>query len=305
MDAIKQLITAHDSIIIIAHVRPDGDCVGATQGLAHTIRHQFPTKKVYVRFEALEYLAFLGAPDEIEDSLFPDSLVISVDTASRERIYDQRFTLGKALLRIDHHPHVDFFGDIDYVDTSSPSTCNIITRLIREFGWDIPASAATALYTGITTDTGRFRYRGVTEQTLRQAADLLKTGIQPVDIYDQLYARDLLHVHFLGTFLSQAQTANGVIYVVLHQQEIVDSGLSEDQAANFISHLSDINGYPIWFLAYQTKEGIWRIRLRSSGIVINDVASRYQGGGHPQASGCQLTSIDQLPAFIADLERLT
>jgi bifunctional oligoribonuclease and PAP phosphatase NrnA len=305
MDAIKQLIIEHDSIIIIAHIRPDGDCVGATQGLARTIRHQFPTKNVYVRFEALEYLAFLGAPDDIDDAVFSRSLVISLDTASRERIYDQRFTLGKALLRIDHHPHVDFFGDIDYVDTSSPSTSNIITRLVTEFGWDIPASAATALYTGITTDTGRFRYRGVNEQTLRQAADLLKTGIQPVDIYDQLYARDLLQVHFLGTFLSQAQTAKGVIYVVLHQQEIIDSGLNEDQAANYISHLSDINGFPIWFLAYQTKEGMWRVRLRSNGIVINEVASRYQGGGHPQASGCQLTSIDQLPSLIADLERLT
>ncbi len=304
MEEIKQIIAENDSIIIIAHVRPDGDCIGATQGLAQTIRHQFPTKKVYVRYESLEYLAFLGAPDEIEDNLFPESLVISLDTANRDRIYDQRFSQGKALLRIDHHPHIDFFGDIDYVDTSSPSTCNIITRLLTEFGWQIPAAAALALYTGITTDTGRFRYRGVSEQTLRQAADLLKTGIQPVDIYDQLYARDLLQVHFLGTFLSQAQTANGVIYVVLHQQEIKDSGLSEDQAANFISQLSDINGYPIWFLAYQTMEGMWRVRLRSSGIVINEVASRYQGGGHPQASGCQLTSIVQLPEFIADLERL-
>lgn len=304
MDAIRQLITEHDSIIIIAHVRPDGDCIGATQGLAQTIRHQYPTKSVYVRYEALEYLAFLGSPDNIDDSVFPNSLVISLDTATRDRIYDQRFSLGKALLRIDHHPHVDFFGDVDYVDTSSPSTCNIITRLLTEFGWEIPTSAAIALYTGITTDTGRFRYRGVNEQTLRQAADLLKTGIQPVDIYDQLYARDLLQVHFLGTFLSQAQTAKGVIYVVLHQQEIKDSGLTEDQAANYISQLSDINGYPIWFLAYQTVEGIWRIRLRSSGVVINEVATRYQGGGHPQASGCQLTSIDQLPEFIADLERL-
>lgn len=304
MESIKQLIMEHDSIIIIAHVRPDGDCIGSTQGLAQTIRHQFPTKKVYVRYEAVDYLSFLGAPDEIDDTLFPNSLVISLDTATRERIYDPRFTLGKALLRIDHHPHVDFFGDIDYVDTTSPSTSNIITRLLTEFGWDIPQPAAVALYTGITTDTGRFRYRGVSEHTLRQAADLLKTGIQPVDIYDQLYARDLTQVHFLGSFLSQAQTANGVIYVVLDQEEITTSGLTEDQAANFISHLSDINGFPIWFLAYQTKEGIWRIRLRSSGIVINEVASRYEGGGHPQASGCQLTSIDQLPAFIADLERL-
>ena len=304
MDAIKQLITEHDSIIIIAHIRPDGDCIGSTQGLAQTIRHQFPTKKVYARYEALDYLAFLGVPDDVEDRIFAESLVISLDTANRDRIYDQRFSRGKALLRIDHHPHIDYFGDIDYVDTSSPSTCNIITRLLTEFGWEIPAGAAIALYTGITTDTGRFRYRGVSEQTLRQAADLLKTGIQPVDIYDQLYARDLLQVHFLGTFLSQAQTANGVIYVVLHQQEIQDSGLTEDQAANYISHLSDINGYPIWFLAYQTTEGIWRVRLRSSGVVINEVASRYHGGGHPQASGCQLTSIDQLPEFIADLERL-
>lgn len=304
MDSIKQFITEYDSIIIIAHVRPDGDCIGATQGLAHTIRHQFPDKKVYVRYEALDYLSYLGAPDEVDDELFSTSLVISLDTASRERIYDQRFATGKALVRIDHHPHVDFFGDVDYVDTTSPSTCNIITRLMTEFGWTIPQSAAIALYTGITTDTGRFRYRGVSEQTLRQAADLLKTGIQPVDIYDQLYARELDHVHFLGTFLSRIQTGNGVVYVVLDQAEIKKSGLTEDQAANFISHLSDINGYPIWFLAYQTTEGIWRVRLRSSGIVINEVASRYQGGGHPQASGCQLSSIDQLPAFVSDLERL-
>lgn len=305
MESIKNMIAAHDSVIIIAHIRPDGDCIGATQGLAQSIRATFATKQVYVRYEAVEYLSFLGAPDEVDDALFASSLVISLDTANQDRIFDQRYNKAKALIRIDHHPHIDFFGDIDYVDTTSPSTCNIITRLLNEWGWTIPLSAAKALYTGITTDTGRFRYRGITDQTFTQAASLLKTGVDPVEIYNLLYQRDLNQVHFLGTFLSQAQTANGVIYVVLSQEEITASGLSEEQAANFISHLSDIEGFPIWFITYQTKEGMWRVRLRSNGIVINEVASRYQGGGHPQASGCQLTSIDQLPEFISDLERLT
>jgi bifunctional oligoribonuclease and PAP phosphatase NrnA len=304
MESIKQMIHDHDSMIIIAHIRPDGDCIGATQGLAHSIRFQYPDKKVFVRYEAVDYLAFLGAPDDVSDETFTKSLVISLDTAHRDRIYDPRYNTGKALVRIDHHPHVDFFGDIDHVDTTSPSTCNIITQMLLDWGWHIPLSSAQALYTGITTDTGRFRYRGVTEQTLSQAASLVKAGVEPTTIYDQLYQRDLTQVHFLGTFLSQAQTAKGVIYVVLSQAEIMASGLSEDQAANFISHLSDIEGYPIWLLVYQTKEGMWRVRLRSSGIVINEVAARYHGGGHPQASGCQLSSIDQLPELIADLERL-
>lgn len=304
MESIKNLIHEYNSIIIIAHIRPDGDCVGSTQGLAHAIRHRYPTKRVFVRFENTEYLSFLGMSDDITDEVFIESLVISLDTATQERIYDQRYSNGKALIRIDHHPHVDFFGDIDYVDTTSPSTCNIITRLLGEWGWEIPVASAHALYTGITTDTGRFRYRGVNEQTLHQAATLLQSGVDPIEIYDNLYKKELNQLHFLGTFLSKIQTAKGVIYVVLSKEDIAASGLPEDTVANYISQLSDIEGYPIWMLIYQTNEGQWRGRLRSSGIVINEVASTYQGGGHPQASGVMLTGPDQVPALLADLERL-
>ncbi len=305
MNEIKTMIEAADPIIIIAHVRPDGDCIGASEGLRHSILHQFPTKQVVCRYEALDYLAFIGTPDDVADELFPTALVISLDTANQERIYDQRYNTAKQLLRIDHHPHIDFFGDIDYVDTTSPSTCNIITRLLTEWNYTIPPIAAKALLTGITTDTGRFRYRGVTAETLTQAATLLKTGIDVTDVYQSLYEKTIEELQFLGQFLSKIQTSpKGILYVVLTQEDITLAQLTDDAAANFISQLSDVKGYPIWFLVYQTKESEWRVRLRSASITINQVASNYQGGGHPLASGCKLDDLNQLPAFIEELESL-
>jgi phosphoesterase RecJ-like protein len=303
MNAIKEKIEKADSIIIIAHVRPDGDCIGSSEGLRHSIINRFPEKQVFCRYEPLDYLSFIGTPDEVDDSLFSQSLVISLDTANQERIYDQRFKLAKELVRIDHHPHVDFFGDVDYVDTSSPSTCNIITRLLQEWDYDIPQVAAKALLVGMTTDTGRFRYRGVTSQTFEQAAALLETGLDITSVYQPLYEKSLNEVQFLGHFLTKVQRSEvGILYIVLTQEDIKAYNLTDDAAANFINQLSDVKGFPIWFLVYQTKEGDLRVRLRSSHLVINGVASKYQGGGHPLASGCRLTSLDQLPEFINDLE---
>jgi phosphoesterase RecJ-like protein len=303
MKAIKEKIEKANSIIIIAHVRPDGDCIGAAEGLRHAIGHRFPKKQLFCRYEWIDSLAFIGTPDEVKDSLFGQSLVISVDTANQDRIYDQRYLLAKELVRIDHHPHVDTFGDVDYVDTSSPSTCNIITKLLQEWGYEIPQAAAKALFTGMTTDTGRFRYRGVTSQTFEQAAALLKTGIDITTVYQSLYEKSLNEVQFLGHFLTKVQRSEGgIIYIVLTQKDIQAYNLSDDTAANFISQISDVKGFPIWFLVYETKEGDLRVRLRSSHLVINGVASKYQGGGHPLASGCRLASLDQLPDLVNDLE---
>ena len=305
MKAIQSTIEQAHTIIIIAHVRPDGDCIGASEGLRHAILHRYPTKQVYCRYEAVESLAFLGTPDEVADDVFPTALVISLDTANPERIYDQRYATGHQLIRIDHHPHVDHFGDMDYVDTTSPSTCNILTRLLTEWGYEIPKQAAFALFTGIATDTGRFRYRGVTRETFDQAAALLATGLEVTDVYQPLYQKQLNDLQFLGFFLSKVQSsAKGILYVVLTQADIQAYGLSDDTAANFINQLSDVKGYPIWFLVYQTKEGDLRVRLRSDRVAINDVATKYQGGGHPFASGCQLTTLDQLDALVHDLEHV-
>lgn len=305
MNAIKSMIEKAQSIIIIAHVRPDGDCIGASEGLRHAILHRFPTKQVYCRYEILDSLAFLGSPNEIDDHVFFDSLVISVDTANQERVYDQRYTKGKQLIRIDHHPHVDAFGDIDYVDITSPSTCNIITGLLTEWGYDIPEKAAIALLTGITTDTGRFRYRGVTSETLQQAARLLATGIDITEVYEPLYQKELNDLRFLGHFLTKIQSSlKGILYVVLTQSEIQAYDLTDDTAADFISYLSDVKGFPIWFLVYETKEGDLRVRLRSDRIAIDGVATQFHGGGHPFASGCRLISFDQVNALVTELEHL-
>jgi bifunctional oligoribonuclease and PAP phosphatase NrnA len=305
MKAIQTLIEQANSIIMIAHVRPDGDCIGASEGLRHAILHRFPNKQVYCRYEALDAYAFLGKPDDVTNDVFSRSLVISLDTANQERIYDQRYASGKQLVRIDHHPHIDQFGDIDYVDPSSPSTCNIITRLLTEWGYEIPTAAAVALFTGITTDTGRFRYRGVTPETLKQAAALLETGIDITEVYQPLYQKHLNDLQFMGHVLTKVQSsANGILYVLLTQSDIQAYDLTDDTAANVVDQLSDVKGYPIWFVVYQTKEGDLRVRLRSDRVAIDQVAMKYQGGGHPFASGCRLTSFDDVTDLLHDLESL-
>ncbi|PKK95339.1 MAG: DHH family phosphoesterase [Tenericutes bacterium HGW-Tenericutes-5] len=306
-EQILQKIKEFDRIIIHMHIRPDGDCYGAGFGLKNIIKESFPNKEVYVVGESAEYVDFIGTPDEIEDELFKDALSIVVDTASQDRVSDQRFKLSKYVIKIDHHIPVSDYGDLIYVDTTRPATAQIILEFFLKFQEELKLNmeAATALYTGIVTDTGRFRFRSVTADTFIAVAHLLDYGLDFVDILTRLSAKSESLMKLQGYVLLNFQkTENGVAYIKMTPDIINQFDVSLEEATSLVNELSTLEDCPVWMLFAEYENNIVRARLRSKGPAIDKLANKYDGGGHALACGANLGTWDKTDDLLKDADQL-
>ena len=178
-------IEKYDSIIIVRHLRPDGDCIGASFGLRDILIASYPNKKIYSVGDGVpEYLSFLGNEDIVNDEEYEKSLVIVVDTATSKRIANEKYQNAKNIIKIDHHIAVEDYGNINYVREDYPACCQIIADLVFTSNDKLIMTqrAAKCLYTGLVTDTGRFRFRSVDSNTMRTAAGLLDKHIDTENI---------------------------------------------------------------------------------------------------------------------------
>jgi phosphoesterase RecJ-like protein len=289
------------------HIRPDGDCYGAGFGLKNIIKESFPEKDVYVVGESAEYVDFVGTPDIIEDDMFKDALSIVVDTASKDRVSDQRFNLAKYVIKIDHHIPIEEYGDLIYVDTTRPATAQIILEFYLQFQEELKLNmeAAKALYTGIVTDTGRFRFRSVTGDTFIAVAHLLNYGLDFVDILTRLSQKSESLMKLQGYVLLNFQkTENGVAYIKMTPDVIERFDVSLEEATSLVNELSTLEDCPVWILFAEYENNIVRARLRSKGPAINELANKYNGGGHAQACGANLGTWDKTEELLKDADEL-
>jgi len=303
MKRILSKIKEFETIIIHGHKRPDGDCYGAQFGLKNIIESSFPNKKVYVVGQTSDFVDYVGKVDTIPDDQYVDALVIVVDTATEERISDPRYNNGKYLIKIDHHIPVNDYGDLRWVDTNFPSCAQMIAYFYYKFKNELKLTkeGAIALYTGIVTDTGRFRYRGVSKVTHQLAGMLLENGVDVEYIDQQLSKETLDMIALKGYVYSNYVAADGFIYLKMTRDVIEKYNVSDEQAASVVNALSGIDGYPVWALFIEYPNEI-RIRLRSNGPTISNLANEYGGGGHAKAAGCRLENWDQLDDFVKDCE---
>lgn len=303
MQRILNKIKEFETIIIHGHKRPDGDCYGSQFGLKDIIKTTYPNKNVYVVGQTSDFVDFVGKIDTITDDQYVDALVIVVDTATKDRISDERYNNGKYLIKIDHHIPVDDYGDLRWVETSFPSCAQMISYFYYKFKNELKLTkeGAIALYTGIVTDTGRFRYRGVSKVTHQLAGMLLEKGVEVEYIDQQLSKETLDMVALKGYVYSNYSTADGFIYLKMTRDVINKYNVSDEQAASVVNLLSGIEGYPVWALFIEYPNEI-RIRLRSNGPTINELANQYGGGGHAKAAGCRIENWDQLNDFVKDCE---
>lgn len=305
MEKIKEYIEKYDKIIIHGHIRPDGDCIGSQFGLYYLIKDNYPNKQVYITGETSEYVSFIGKPTLIDESLFQDALSICVDCGTSERLSDQRYTLSKEFIKIDHHIPVEDYGSYQYVDVTASACAQIITELYLENkDWKLSKEAATALYVGISTDTGRFKFDSVNGRTFRAAAVLVDCGVDLGYIDNQLSVETLDTLKLKGYVLSNFKMSkHGFAYITLPKDIIEASHVSYEDAAAQVSTISTIEGCPVWalFIEYPTEI---RIRLRSRGPVINLLAEEYEGGGHAKASGARLNDWNELDGFVLKADAL-
>ena len=306
-EQILQKIKEFDRIMIHMHIRPDGDCYGAGFGLKNIIKESFPEKEVYVVGESADYVDFVGTPDKVEDEMFKDALSIVVDTASEDRVSDQRFKLAKYVIKIDHHIPVSDYGDLIYVDTTRPATAQIILEFYLKFQEELKINmqAATALYTGIVTDTGRFRFRSVTADTFIAVAHLLEYGLDFVDILTRLSAKSESLMKLQGYVLLNFQkTENGVAYIKMTPDIINQFDVSLEEATSLVNELSTLEDCPVWMLFAEYENNIVRARLRSKGPAIDKLANKYDGGGHALACGANLGTWDKTDELLKDADEL-
>jgi phosphoesterase RecJ-like protein len=302
-------IEAYDTIIVHGHTRPDGDCYGAGYGLKYTIEETYPNKTVYYVGESTTFYDYIGSKDDISDDTYQGALAIIVDTATKTRVSDDRWRLADFAIKIDHHIPVDDYGDLIWVDTSFPACSLMVTEFINDFKdiLKVPKKAAVALYTGIVTDTGNFIYRGVGAKTMNLAATLLDYGVNVYDdVMKNVNRRPLVKVKFEGYVLQNFEiSSQGFAYIKLPLSVQEEYGVSNEIAAASVSLLSDIEGVSAWgaFIEYPNTSVI-RGRIRSSDLEIDQLANKYQGGGHKYACGTNHDSWENIDEFIIDMDKV-
>ncbi|MDY0276808.1 MAG: bifunctional oligoribonuclease/PAP phosphatase NrnA [Acholeplasma sp.] len=304
MHKILDKIKEYDVIIIHGHQRPDGDCYGAQFGLKNLINTTYPKKKVYVVGETSAYVSFVGLVDTIEDSVYEGALSIVVDTATKERISDKRYTLGKEIIKIDHHIPIDQYGDYIWVDTNFPSCAQMIAYFYQTFSKELKMTkeGAVAMYTGIITDTSRFRFRGVTRLTHELAGMLLDHGAEVSEIDEKLSKESLENFKFKIHLLSTVKFDEGFMYAVIKREDIVKYGINNEDASATVSLMGGVEGFNVWILVIEYETEI-RLRIRSSKPAIDKLANMYNGGGHKMAAGARLNTFDELEAFLSDVRK--
>lgn len=311
MEQILNKIKEYDRIMIFRHIRNDGDCVGSTKGLKRILRLTYPEKEIYlIDDEHSDYLAFLGSDDEpVPDELYTEALGIVVDTATKKRISNQKFELCKELIKIDHHIPVENYGDYNWVEEGRSSACEMIVKFYDTFKDELKLDpqAATYLYTGMVTDSGRFRFREVSGDTLRYAGILLDQGIDTEVLYANLYLKKFEYLKFEAYVYEKMQvTENGVAYIYVDREMQEKFQLSSEDASGAVSFLDSIKGCLCWiaFIDNMDAEKSIRVRLRSRFAPINSVAEKYRGGGHACASGATVYNQEEVQALLSDADAL-
>ena len=307
--AIFDKIKAYDRILIFRHKRVDGDCVGSTKGMKEIIRASFPEKDVrIIDDEHSNYLAFLGLDDDaVADDFYALALGIVIDVATTDRISNQKFSMCKELIKIDHHIEVASYGDISWVEDDRSSACEMIADFYDTFKEELTLTkwAATCIYTGMVTDSGRFMYEGVCGESMRLAGLLLDAGVDTEWLYANLYLKSFESLKFTAYIYEHMQvTDNGVAYILVDKAMQEKFDLNMESASASISSLSGIRGCLCWIAFIETNDadGAIRVRLRSRFASINQIAEKYHGGGHACASGATVYSQEELQSLLADAD---
>ena len=304
---ILDLIEKFDKIIIHRHKKPDGDALGSQIGLKHIILDNYPEKTVYIVGDGAGRYSFMDGSvmDEISDDEYRGALAIVLDTSAKALISDDRYTTADATVRFDHHIFCEEICEVECTDTSFESCCGLITDFAHTVGLKLSPASAKALYTGMVTDSGRFRYDSTSSKTHRLASILMEEDFSTVDVYRGLYSDNFENVRLRASFVLKIQfTDDGVAYIYTTKDEVKELGVDTFTISRgMVGTMAEIKGVDIWVNFTETEDGILA-ELRSSLYNINRIAVKYGGGGHEKASGATLKSKDEVFMMLRDLDEI-
>ncbi|CAI2652134.1 DHHA1 domain protein [Apilactobacillus apinorum] len=303
---IIKAICDFDTIIIHRHQRPDPDAYGSQMGLAEIIKTSFPNKKVYCVGKQYNSFDWLGKTDEIDDEVYKNALVIVVDTANQPRVDDDRYTQGKMMIKIDHHPNDDQFGDIMWVVPEASSTSELIYDLFESsHRLKISSNAGRLLYAGIVGDTGRFKYPSTSANTFRVASKLAQLDFSTTEVNTIESSIDLPMARLSAYVYENLDiTDNGAASIVLTDEILKKYELINESTSAVVPLPGNINQVMSWAVFIQKEDGTFKISLRSKGPAINELAKQFGGGGHDLASGAAAQNEDEIKSVISKLDEI-
>ncbi|SKA02872.1 phosphoesterase RecJ domain-containing protein [Pilibacter termitis] len=302
-EKIINAIKKYDTILIHRHMRPDPDAIGSQVGLAEILRKNFPEKKIYAVGKTVEGLSFLAQMDEVSDEVYKNALVIVTDTANTARISDERYKNGEMLIKIDHHPNDEPYGDLVYVDTGVSSCSELIMRFMTNQGLSLTDNAARLLYAGIVGDTGRFLYPATTAKTMLIASKLRSYRFDATRLMREMEQISFNVAKLSGFVFENLEVdTNGAGRVMITKEVLAKFGLSDYETSHIVSLPGQIENVESWGIFVEQPNGKFRVRLRSKEIAINEIAKRHNGGGHPLASGANAKDLAECEEIYREIQ---
>ncbi|WP_442595446.1 DHH family phosphoesterase [Neobacillus sp. D3-1R] len=304
---ILETIEQFDTIIVHRHVRPDPDAYGSQCGLVEILKTSYPQKQIFAVGKEDPSLHYMRRLDQIPDEVFTDALIIVCDTANEERICDTRYKLGKKLIKIDHHPNEDPYGDLLWVDTEASSVSEMIYEFYlsgKDKGLKMTDEAARLLFAGIVGDTGRFLFPSTTDKTFKYAGELIHYNFSRTDLFDKMYELSPNVIKLNGYILQNFEVRpSGAASMILSKEILNQFDVEPSEASLLVGTLGNVKGILAWVFFIEEDDQI-RVRLRSKGPVINGVARNYKGGGHPLAAGASIYSWGEADHVLKEIDEV-
>ena len=296
IDNIKEEIEKANSIVILTHESPDGDAVGSALAMYLTLKKLGKQADVIIP-EYSNVFRFLPGATEIkkEGKEEPYDLAISVDVSTIKRLngFANYFEDAKVRIQIDHHQANDMFADYNFVNPASPACAQNLILIIENLGVEIDKEIGTCLLTGIITDTGGFKYEGVSAETFEFASELLTKGVNVSEIYKKvLQMKTKANFELRKLIMDRMEFINDekITFTYITLEDFNKTKAEEGDHEGLVEVGRDIEGVEVSIFLRETENG-YKASLRSNNYVnVSDVCIAFNGGGHIRAAGCTINA---------------
>jgi len=303
---IYKKIKQYDEIVIARHVGPDPDAVGSQMALRDSIRLTFPNKKVYAAGNGVSKFKSYGLLDKFDEQELTNALLIITDVSTLSRSDGVNGDCYKEIIKIDHHPDEGRLGDSDWVEVNASSAAEMIAELLMNTPLKINEKIASNLFLGIVSDSDRFLLTSTSVKTFDIISSLIKNSkLDFTALYPVLYERPYNEIKFNAFLTNNLQiTENALGYIRIGKEDLKEYNVDTATPSNMINDFNNIKEIIAWvFITEDEPLGRYRISIRSRGPIINEVASKYNGGGHKFASGIKIPDDSQIDNIINDLDQ--
>ncbi|WP_439425923.1 DHH family phosphoesterase [Oenococcus alcoholitolerans] len=303
-EEIIKKIEKYHTVIIHRHQRPDPDAIGSQLGLKAGLQKAFPDKNIYAVGKEITGLTWVGQMDKVDDDTYKDALVIVIDTANAERIDDDRYKNGDYLIKIDHHPNDEPFGDLIWDEPQRSSCSEMVAYLLSDNDpLSLDKRSVRYLYIGICGDTGRFMYASTPETFIAVSRLYHYSALVDFDaINREMSSISLVQARFSGKVYQDMKVEDHVGWIVLTKEQIKAGHLGSEGTNFVVGMFGSIKEVVVWANFIENDDGSFRVRLRSKGPVISNVAKMHRGGGHDLASGAKAKDQDEISEIISQLK---